>query len=307
MPIAAQSENHHGVISLQNDLFFGRDGGGYTNGTFVASVRSSSATDVRLEAPALLAPIAPLLGVGNPSIVSFSAGQVIITPRNLRLSEPDPKDAPYVGGLAFRAAQIQVEEDRADLVAISLGVIGPAAGAEQTQKAIHRVIGADRPMGWDTQVSNRALVALERRAAWRFASSTERTAGRPSSDFVLQAGATMGNLETLAEVSLLLRYGVTLEQSFPSTMPVTGKNSDPFLMGEGWFFFGGVSAEHTFRHIGIGESSELRKTKAALTVGISYGWKDAALTFALRSVDPLIEASSRRQSYGSLTYAFHLR
>lgn len=307
VPMHAFSQTHYGVANLQNDLFVGRDGGGYTNGIFLASVRASGRADVPLDVPVLLAPLSPLLGVHSPSLVSFSAGQIIITPRDLNRTEPDPHDAPYVGGLALRAAQIETKDDRSDLVALSLGLIGPASGAEQTQKAIHRVIGADRPMGWDTQVSNRVLLAIERRAAWRFASAAQARPGEASGDVVLQGGATLGNLKTLADASLLLRYGVALEQSFATTMPVTGSNSDAFLMGEGWFVFGGVSAEHMFRHIGIGESSRLRKSKAAMTVGVAYGWKDASLTFALKSVDPLIESSSRRQSYGSLTYAFRLR
>lgn len=303
----AQSESRYGVMNLQNDLFVGRDGGGYTNGAFLASVRVSSDADSPLHTPALLSFVAPWLGAGKASLVSFSAGQIIVTPRDLRRSAPDPEDAPYVGGLAFRAAQIEIRKNRSDLVALSLGVIGPAAGAEQTQKAIHSVINAETPMGWDTQVSNRALVALERSIAWRLASSDRPGASQRSGDMILQTGATLGNLETLAGASVLLRYGIGLEQSFPTTMSITGRSGDPFLFGEGWFVFGGVSGEHVFHHIGIGESSALRKSRAALVVGLSFGWRDGALTFALKSADPLIASSSRRQSFGSLTYVLPLR
>jgi lipid A 3-O-deacylase len=306
-PAQSNAQALFGVANLQNDLFVGRDGGGYTNGIFLSSVRVASRIDAPLEPAALLAPLAPLLGVGRPSLVSFSVGQVIVTPRDLTRTRPDPEDAPYVGGLAFRAAQIEATDDRADLVALSVGVIGPSSGAEQTQKLIHRVVGADRPMGWETQVSDRLLVAIERRAAWRFAPDARARPGNASTDVVLQTGATLGNLKTVADASLLLRYGVALEQSFATTMPVTGPSADPILLGSGWFLFGGMSAERMFSHVGIGESATLRRSKAAFTAGVAYGWKDAALTFALKSVDPLLESSSRRQSYGSLTYVLRLR
>lgn len=62
-----------------------------------------------------------------------------------------------------------------------------------------------------------------------------------------------------------------------------------------------------FSHVRIGESTALRRSKAAFTAGLACGWKDAALTFALESIDPLIESSSRRHGYGSLTYVLRLR
>lgn len=62
-----------------------------------------------------------------------------------------------------------------------------------------------------------------------------------------------------------------------------------------------------FSHVGIGAPTALRKSKAAFTAGVACGWKDAALTFALESIDPLIESSSRRQCDGSLTCVLRLR
>ena len=224
----ARSESRYGVLNMQNDLFVGRDGGGYTNGTFLATVRASSREEAPLRSPALLTPIAPWLGVSKASLVSYSAGQIIVTPRDLRRATPDPEDAPYVGGLAFRAAQIDVRENRSDLVALSLGVIGPAAGAEQTQKAIHRAIGADAPMGWDTQVSNRAMVALERSAAWRFAPSGGSRAAEFSSDVILQGGATLGNLETLAGASVLRGTVSAWNEAFQPRCPSQAEAPTPF-------------------------------------------------------------------------------
>ena len=148
----ARSESRYGVLNMQNDLFVGRDGGGYTNGTFLATVRASSREEAPLRSPALLTPIAPWLGVSKASLVSYSAGQIIVTPRDLRRATPDPEDAPYVGGLAFRAAQIDVRGNRSDLVALSLGgaalsLTGVVIGWRRLGRKMQRAKRANRSGG----------------------------------------------------------------------------------------------------------------------------------------------------------------
>lgn len=308
LPTAApvHAEDRYGALVLQNDAFFGRDGGGYTNGVFFSSIRAPSPGTETVAAPLLLGPVAGLLGVRSATLASSSLGQIMITPRDITRREPDPADAPYIGALVYRATQIEVEGDLANMASLNIGVIGPASGAEQTQRAIHRLIGSDRPEGWDSQVSNRPLIGLERYVARRFAWGDRPVGGGASGDVVLQGGGMLGNLESLAGASVLLRYGIGLERSFASTMNVTGRTADPFVLGEGWFAFAGLAADRVFNHTGIGGQADLRKTRATATVGIAYGWRSSSLTFSLQSADPLIRASNRRQSYGSITYMIRL-
>ena len=301
----ARAEDRYGAFVLQNDAFFGRDGGGYTNGVFFSNIRAASSGTETVAPPLLLGPVADLLGVGSATLASSSLGQIMITPRDITRREPDPADAPYIGALVYRATQIEVAGDVAQMASLNLGVIGPASGAEQTQRAIHRVIGSDRPEGWDSQVSNRPLIGLERYVAKRYAWGAG-PAGGASGDVVLQGGGMLGNLESLAGASVLLRYGIGLERSFASTMNVTGRTADPFVLGEGWFAFAGLAADRVFNHTGIGGEADLRKTRATATLGIAYGWRSSSLTFSLQSADPLIRSSNRRQSYGSVTYLIRL-
>lgn len=302
----AHAEDRYGAFVLQNDAFLGHDGGGYTNGVFLSSIRAASTASESVAPPFLLQPIAGLLGVRSATLASSSLGQIMITPRDITRRQPDPTDAPYVGALVYRATQVQVEGDVADMASLNLGVIGPASGAKQTQRAIHRLIGSDRPEGWDSQVSNRPLIGLERYVAKRFAWSDRPAGGGASGDVVLQGGGMLGNLESSAGASVLLRYGIGLERSFATTMNVTGRTADPFVLGEGWFAFAGLSADRVFNHTGIGSDAVLRKTRGAATVGVAYGWKSSSLTFSLQSADPLIRSSNRRQSYGSITYLIRL-
>ena len=297
-PAPALAEERYGALLFQNDLFLGRDGGGYTNGIYLSSLRIASPGDEGIAPGVLVGPVASLLGLSGATLTAASFGQGIVTPKDISRRVPDPTDAPYAGFLIFRSAQVARHDDVADVAAISLGLIGPASGAEQVQRSIHRLTGSTTPQGWDTQVSNRALVGLERARAWRFA--TTPAAGTAGADAILQAGGALGNLESTVGASLLVRYGTGLSRSFPAAV-VNGYSVDPFVVGAGWFVFAGVSADRVLNHTGLADEARLRRERVAGTVGLAHGWARSSLTFSVRTTDPLV-SGSKRQMFGSLTY-----
>jgi hypothetical protein len=299
LAVPAQAEERYGALLFQNDLFLGRDGGGYTNGIFLSSVRVASPGEERIAPGVLVGPVASILGVSEATLTTASFGQGIVTPKDISRRVPDPTDAPYAGFLMFRSAQVARRDETADVAAINLGVIGPASGAEQVQRSIHHLTGSTAPQGWDTQVSNRPLLGLERSRAWRFA-TTPAAGGGAGADAIVQAGGALGNLESTVGASLLVRYGTNLSRSFPAAV-VNGYSVDPFVVGAGWFVFAGVSADRILNHTGLPDEARLRRERTAGTVGLAYGWGTSSLTFAVRATDSLVSSSSR-QMFGSLTY-----
>jgi len=295
----ALAEERYGALLFQNDLFLGRDGGGYTNGIYLSSLRVAAPGEAGIAPGVLVGPVASLLGVSDAVLTAVSFGQGIVTPKDISRRVPDPTDAPYAGFLMLRSAQVARNDETVDVAAVSLGLIGPGAGAEQVQRTIHRLTGSTAPQGWDTQISNRPLVGLERARAWRFA-STPGMAGGPSADAIVQAGGTLGNLESTLGASLLLRYGTGLSRSYPAAV-VNGYSVDPFVVGAGWFVFAGVSVDRVLHHMGLGDEARLRRERTAGTLGLAYGWGRSSLTFAVRTTDPLV-TSSGRQMFGSLSY-----
>lgn len=297
--VPASAEDRYGALLFQNDFFLGRDGGGYTNGIFFSSVRVASPGEERIAPGVLVGPVASILGVGDATLTTASFGQGIVTPKDISRRVPDPTDAPYAGFLVFRSAQVARHDETADVAALSLGLIGPAAGAKQVQRSIHRLTSSTLPQGWDTQVSNRPLLGLERSRAWRFA-TTPAAGGAAGADAIVQAGGALGNLESTVGASLLVRYGTGLSRSFPAAV-VNGYSVDPFVVGAGWFVFAGVSADRVLNHTGLADEARLRRERTAGTLGLAYGWPTSSLTFAVRAIDPLV-AGSARQVFGSITY-----
>lgn len=294
-------------LLVQNDVFVGSDGGGYTSGIALSHLRSVAPGEAAIAPLPGLGALAPLLGVGPAALIRVSISQIIVTPRDITRKKPDPSDAPYVGALWLGAGQVSVRDETADIVGVRLGVMGPASGARRSQTLIHSLIGSDRPQGWDTQGPTRLLVGMERYRAWRLASDDGDDA-RPQADAIVLGGATLGNLESSAGASFLVRYGTGLKRSYPAALRQELRSADPVLLGTGWFVYAGVHADRVFEHAGIGSNryadsstAELRKAQNVVVAGIAYGFSKASLSFSLQSATPLITSTSKREPYGSFT------
>jgi hypothetical protein len=310
---ATAAEEQHLSVMLQNDVFAGHDGGGYTNSLAIAYLRSAAPGTAAIAPQWLLAPVAPLLGMGPATLASTSLNQIMITPRDITRKDPNPMDAPYLGALWVRAGQVSVQGDVADTLSVNLGMIGAASGARQAQTFIHRITGSSRPEGWDSQVSNRLLYGVERYRAIRFFSG-EADSAAPGMDAIVLGGVAAGNLLSSVGGSVLLRYGTSLQRSYASSVRQLSRSGDPLIFGRGWMVYAGMHADHFFAHAGIsndlppgGTRAELRQAQLIGLAGIAYGWGDSSLSFSLQSTSALTTGIGRRQAYGSLTYTTALR
>lgn len=305
----AIAEESLGAVTVQNHNFAGSKADGYTNGIFLSRIRMPSPNENDVDSSLLLDPTVTWLGMPKPTLASSSLGQIMITPHAIEQRIPDPNDVPYVGELVFRSANVYVHDDVADLLALNLGVLGPASGAAQMQRFIHSTLNDTRPRGWSSQGRNKPFVAIDAYRAWRY-HWPDSGNGRTSGDFVTLGGAALGNQESSVGVTLLARYGTNLDRSFPTVARLNGRSGDPIAIDNSWFAYTGFSADRIVSNRGIGSStpgnnSQLRKTQVVPVVGIAYGWLRSSLTFSLQSATPLIESGHHRQSYGSITYIWH--
>jgi len=295
--------------TLQNHVLVGNEQNGYTNGIFVSRLRSASANEIGVESTLLLQPLADLIGAPRPTLAAASVNQIMITPRDLENPNPAPNDTPYAGALIFRSTNVYVHGDFADMFTLDLGVVGPASGAEKMQRAIHSVLNATRPEGWDTQRPTRALFGVEAYRAWR--SPWALGNGKTNGDFVVIGGASLGNRESTVGGNLLVRYGTDLKRSFPSLARVSARTGDPFTSGEGWFVFAGLSADRIVGNKWLGEDAknniaEPRKSQTTPLLGLAYGWSaHSSVTFSVHSGTPMVTSTNDRQRYGSITYVWH--
>jgi hypothetical protein len=292
-------------VVWQNDWFSGRDGGGYTNGLFVA--RFQVANSASIDAPMLTQPLSWLLNDNfELAFNEHSIGQMMITPTDISQPVPNPNDVPYAGLLIYRAGHVVINDNIADMVRTTIGVLGPASLAENSQKFIHKVVGATEPKGWDYQLKNEPVAAVYRARAWRYPLSH-------MSDVVLLGQAQGGNLESGIGAGAVIRFGRGLKRSFATTLLTQGRTTTPAAVENGWYGYVGLETEYVFNNILINgntyrdsPSSDLRHQQLSWSAGASYAWDTVSVTLGYKSGTALDTLDSSRDSFGTITLAWKL-
>ena len=144
----------------------------------------------------------------------IAIGQIIQTPDDLSRSDLIEDDVPYAGALTLQATWYAFNNDEFRGFEFIVGVAGSPSLAEQTQKTVHNLVGADEPMGWDNQLSTEPVINfnyMRKQKIWSY--------GNPASvsfDTTLNANAGLGNLFTQASVAIEIRLGSNMPGGFVS-------------------------------------------------------------------------------------------
>jgi hypothetical protein len=149
---------------------------------------------------------------GTQKNFGFAIGQNIYTPQRKDLLSPDPTDRPYAGWTYLEFSFLSKSDARLDTLSFQLGVIGPHSYARQIQREVHRLIGSDEALGWDSQLRDEfgLNVVVERK--WRlYAKSMGEILGI---DFVPHVGLSVGNVQTYANTGATVRFGFNLPSDF---------------------------------------------------------------------------------------------
>lgn len=190
-------------IRWENDLFRSSDAN-YSSGISFALTRTE---------PGMLGGIWDRLGLGRGKMSSvYELTQLQFTPSDLNLSIPDPNDRPYAG-LTYLAVTTHLQQDESlQSFKLLAGVVGPASGAEETQKATHRLLNRSLPQGWSHQLDNEPIINLlyEYRHKYRFIPRNTSL----GIECIPMGGAFLGNYLIQAQSEVLCRIGNQLPDDF---------------------------------------------------------------------------------------------
>ena len=165
---------------------------------------------------------------------SFSLSQDMYTPKPSREPRETPDwrdDRPYAALLYGSGEARVVGEQSMRAVTLHLGVIGPPAFGEFTQRTAHKLTGvySQNPIGWDTQVGFEPLVMLSGRNTWRFTGRT--SSGTSVFDFMPQVGASIGNILTEGQGGFQMRTGINLSSPWRMSEWSTRAPVELYLIG----------------------------------------------------------------------------
>ena len=311
------AQERHGSLAfvIDNDLFVGTDEK-YTNGVRLSWLGEAAEDN----APglfgsgysSLLKNTLDFLPVFGDTRFKHSASlaiqQIMITPDDIDVSELLPNQAPYVGILTLESALYAWDDTQFHELQLAIGVVGPDAGAKQTQKAVHKTFGAQDPKGWDNQVARKTIGELAYTYGHRVARSV------PSShrawDFTMNYGVRLGNLSTDAIVGGVFRWGSRLPQAF--NVFYAGSGSESAMLGlssteknSGWFLYGALVGEanaYSYIDEAVEDTHNLSQETltGSLVIGAAYFWGRAQLGFSLQGTTSVVEEDKDPISYGSL-------
>lgn len=162
----------------------------------------------------------------NKTQVNFglSLAQQLYTPANVGSSQFIPDDRRYAAWtyLGF-SAQIKTEE-RADLLELDLGMVGPSALGEQVQNNFHRLIKTSTSEGWAHQLSDEPTLQLSYQQKLRFYEMANKSG--KYFDAIPYYGAGLGNVHIGLHAGALVRAGLSIPDDFgPSRLSASDGES----------------------------------------------------------------------------------
>lgn len=183
-----------------------------------------------------------LYGPGEDRI-SLGIFQQIFTPDDTRANPPSPFQRPYAGYLTLHFGLIHQHAEVQNVLAVDLGLIGPAALAGEVQNGFHRLIGQDTLKGWDAQLRNEPTLEIYGGRTWRLALGK---LGGLETDVLPTVSVGIGNVRIFGEGGAMVRIGQGLAADFgPNRLfPAAGGSPvfatvRPFT----WYFFAGAGGE----------------------------------------------------------------
>jgi lipid A 3-O-deacylase len=227
-----------GIITIEgdNDAFSipGTDRY-YTSGLRIGYVTPTG------EVPGFLADFGHgIFGAGSQRL-EFDLQQIIYTPVNTQLYDPDPHDRPYSGQIALHTTLIQDTGSTRSIAQVSIGIVGPAALGQSVQNGFHQIIGDTSNNGWNYQLHNEPTLDFLGGRTWRY-DLASMDDGAITFQALPQVTAQVGMTEIYAQAGAIFRVGSGLDSDFgPAPIQPSLNGTDAYTPTQPivWYVFGG--------------------------------------------------------------------
>ncbi len=293
------------TFALENDLFNGRDDG-YTNGVRAAYMSPED------EMPYWLSSTVnniPFFARDGHKRWHLEVGQSMFAPEDLTISTLQANDRPYAGWLYGSVGVISDTGSRLDNLQLTLGMVGPASGAAEAQRVVHKIVGAPIPQGWGHQLNNEPGVMLTYERKWR--NMYELTPFGMGVDITPSMGGSVGNVYTHASVGAIARIGYDLPSDYGPPVIRPNLPGSDFFKPSGnvsWYFFAGVEGRAVGHNIFLDGNSftESHSVDKNLFVGgaqagVAITYKSTRLAYTQIFRTREFEGQPRNDQFGALT------
>lgn len=301
------AEDDKGVLSIavENDLFTGTDLG-YTNGIRLSYISSED------QMPRLVkraSDYLPLLNREGKKRIAVALGQNMYTPSDIKKSEFLQDDFLYAGWLYGSLGIVSDSGTTYDNAVLTLGMVGPSAKAEPTQKFVHHVMGSPQPQGWDHQLKDEPGINFAYERKWR--KILEAKPFGVGVDVMPHLGTNLGNINTSAAAGATFRIGYDLPSDYgPPRIRPNLPGSDFFIPTKkiGGYLFSVVEARAVGRNIFIEGNTfkhspglEKRIMVKSMQLGATMTFDDMRISYSQVFVTKEFKGQNRGTKFGAVT------
>ncbi|MGB8192174.1 MAG: lipid A deacylase LpxR family protein [Chitinophagaceae bacterium] len=252
----------------------------------------------------------------HKTIMRYELGQMIFNPYKYSITDPEQMDRPFAGYLYVKANRSRFFEKGNNLqYGISVGILGPASGAQQTQRNYHKLINIYEVKGWGYQLKNEPGVSLNVQYSHPLSGMLK---SGDAVDLHAIAKANAGNIFSNATAGFLFRIGL-MENSTQSVAWNSRLHaaSPSYLHKKEFFVFFQPEIMYQAYNATL-QGGLFRDDKGPVTaspepliyqqrIGIMYAKQ--RITIVLADVHRTKEAKQmrRKENYGSITLGYRLK
>ena len=299
-------------FAIENDLFGipARDNN-YTNGARLSWFRPGATP------PALFEKIddyIPTFDVNETTSIHYSIGQNLYTPDDISIKNPENDERPYAGFLYGSAGLMTAYDNHIDEIELTLGIVGPWALGEETQKLVHELIDTTHPEGWDNhQLKNEPALMFSAQRRWPqfYEANLPGSLVFTTSPYT---GATIGNVYTYANTGIDFRlrpkrseWDDTPLRVRPS-MPGTGYfQSNKF----DWYLFAGLDGRAIGQNIFLDGNSfrdsprvDKKYFVGDANIGVAFTLGNVRVSYTLVYRSKEFETQKKPTSFGAFSIGY---
>lgn len=293
--MVANSTNERNFITLnvENDMFGGGTDQNYTSGVRLTYHRLNANLP---KFTRTIDKLVPTYKSTPATSIYYSIGQNLYTPADIENPAQQNNDRPWAAYLYGSAGLVTFDDNRIDELEASIGVVGPAALGEQTQKTIHKWVNSPNPKGWRHQLKNEPALMLSwnRRFPERYSIDMPEVFNQTMT-FTAEPniGATVGNVYTYANAGMSFRFNPFegRYQDAPIKVRPAMPGTGAYVIPEGlmaWQVFGGVEGRAVAQNIFLdgntftdSHSVDKKNFVYDATVGVSTAYGKGRISYAL--------------------------
>jgi len=304
------SQKNYLSFSFENDSIGGGSDRFYTSGAQFSWFNAGTPVPDYMDR---LADYIPTFDINETTSTVYTLGQNIFTPEDISVRAPQPDDRPYAGWLYGSVGLASVTNDHIDELELTVGVVGPEALGEQTQKFVHKhITDSQIPKGWSNQLDSEPGLILSWRRRWPQAVYMDFDDIRFSA--APDINASLGNIYTYAGAGLTFTFGPyqdTLQDTPPRVRPGTAGTGyfETPDQGWSWYLFASADARAVGRNIfldGNTFSDSLSVSKKPfvgdLSAGLAFTIGDYRLAYSYNVRTKEFDGQESESEFGSLTF-----